>query len=203
MAEQDRIDNANKACLGAGVNTIDSFSDGTAESIFCNEWYEIIVESELSLYPWQFATETKDLSTSRLSGDVDTKWNTAYQAPIGVIAVDTVLIDDTPIEYGRHKDQIHTNDTGNDIPILQYRVRADESLWSPYFKMLVIYRLATMLSFSVSRKADIAGEMKGLADEHWRRAKTMDAQSQTNRKVNLTRIVKRRGSRLDKFWRNR
>lgn len=203
MAEKDRIDNANKACLGAGVNVITSFSQGSAESIFVDEWYELIVEAELSLYKWRFATKVFDLTNSLLAGDVDTRYNTAYQMPNDVLSVDTVLVNDRPITYDRHQDQIHTNDSSDDTVILQYRFRADETLWNPYFRLLVIYRLSTMLAFSISRKEDIAATMKALADEHWRRAKTEDAQAQTNKKVNLRKIVRSRGGSLEKFWRNR
>jgi hypothetical protein len=201
--EADRIENANKACLAAGVNPIISFTEGTAESIFCAEWYETIVESELSLYKWRFATKTKDLTTSLISGAPDTVYNTAYQIANDVLSVDTVLVGEFPITYDRYQDQIHTNDTQNDTVVMKYRYRADESLWNPYFTLLVVYRLATMLSFSISRKVDIAASMKALADEHWRRAKTEDAQAQTNQKVNLRKIVNARGGSLDKFWRRR
>ena len=202
MAEADRIANANKACLGAGVNTIISFTQGIAESIFCNEWYETIVESELSLYKWRFATKVADLGTP-LAAVPNTRFNTAYQAPTDVLSVDTVLVGETPIEYDRYQNQIHTNDTSNDTVIIKYRYRADETLWSPYFTLLVIYRLATMLSFSIARKDDIAASMKALADEHWRKAKTEDAQAQTNQKVSLRKITNARGGSLDKFWRRR
>lgn len=203
MAEFDRIENSNKACLAAGVNPITSFSQGSAESIFCNEWYELITESELSLYKWRFATKTYDLTPNLLSTEPDTVWNTAYQAPTDVLSVDTVIVGEAPIQYDRFQDQIHTNDTANDTVILKYRYRADEQYWNPYFRQLVIYRLATMLSFSIARKEDVAASMKALADEHWRRAKTEDAQAQTNQKVALRKIVNARGGSLDKFWRRR
>jgi hypothetical protein len=203
MSEADRVSNANKACLGAGVNTITAFNQGSTESIFCNAWYELIVETELSLYEWRFATELADLSNSLLGDSPQGKYNTAYQLPSGVLSVDTVMVDEQPIEYDRFQDQIHTSNTEGDILILKYRFRADESLWTPYFQLLVIYRLATMLSFSIARKDDVAASMKGLADEHWRKAKTKDAQSQTNKKVNLRRLTRSRTGQLDKFWRNR
>jgi hypothetical protein len=212
MAEADRIDNSNKACLGAGVNPITSFTQGTAESIFCNEWYELITLSELSLYKWRFATKTFDLTPNLLVDPPDTRFNVAYQIPNDVLSVDTLLVNDGGagttgrsriIEYDRFQDQIHTMDTQDDTVFLKYRFRADESLWNPYFQLLVIYRLATMLSFSIARKEDIAGSMKGLADEHWKKAKTEDAQAQTNQKVNLRRLVRNRSGSLDRFWRNR
>lgn len=203
MAQKERISLSNKACLGAGVNPIESFEDGTAESIFLKEWYELTVEAELSLYKWRFATKTVNLRNSLLNQVPDTRYNTAYQIPNDVLSVDTVLVNDVPINYDRHQKEIHTHDSSDDDVIIKYRFRADESLWNPYFTLLVVYRLATMLSFSIARKEDIATVMKGLADEHWRKAKTEDAQGQTNRGVNLSRLKRARGGRIDKFWRRR
>jgi len=203
MAEKDRIENSNLACLGAGVNTFETMLQGSAEAKFCNKWYELICKSELSLYKWRFATKTVDLGSPLVEIPDNADFNVAYQAPNDVLSVDTVYINDRPIRYDRHQDQIHTKDTSADTVIIKYRFRADESLWSPYFQLLVVYRLATMLSFSIARKEDVAASMKGLADEHWRRSKTEDAQGQTNKKVNLSRLKRARGGRVDKFWRDR
>lgn len=203
MAEAERISISNKACLGAGVNIITGFSDGSTEAKFLTEWYELTVEAELSLYKWRFATETVNLQSSLLDLVPDTRYDTAYQAPANVLSVDTVLINDVPVEYDRHGDQIHMNNSSDDDPIIKYRYRADESLWNPYFTLLIVYRLATMLSFSIARKDDVARSMKSLADEHWRKAKTEDSQSQTNQKLKLSRLNRGRHGRMEKFWRNR
>ena len=203
MAEKERIDNCNKACLGAGVNTITSLEQASTEGRFCKEWYELIVKAELSLYKWRFATKTIDLKTSLLAAVPDTEYNTAYQIPNDVVSVDTVMVGGNPIDYDRYQDQIHTNDSSDDNVIVKYRFRADETLWNPYFQLLIIYRLATMLSFSIARKEDVAASMKGLADEHWRRSKTEDAQAQTNKKVRLGKIVRSRRGGMAKFWRDR
>lgn len=203
MATRDKIDLCNKACLAAGVNAITSMLQNSAEARFCNEWYELLVQSELTLYKWRFATKAVDISANFLSEVPETKFNCAYQMPNEVISVDTVMVGGSPIEYDRHGTQVHTQNTQNDTVVIKYRYRADESLWNPYFTLLVVYRLATMLSFSIARKEEVAASMKQLADEHWRRAKTEDAQGQTNRKAKLTRLKRARGGSLDKFWRDR
>lgn len=201
MAEKERVENCQKACLAAGVNTITSLDQGSAEARFCKEWYEEIVEAELSLYKWRHSTKSVEMNL--LNVTPDSKFNNAWQLPNDVLSIDTVMVGGSPIEYDRHGDQIHTEDRSNDTVVVQYRFRSDESVWSPYFRLLVIYRLATMLSFSIARRDDVAASMKGLADEHWRRAKTEDAQSKTNQKANLSRLRRARGGALDKFWRNR
>ena len=185
------------------MNTFTSMDQGTTESQFCVEWYEIMVRAELSLYKWRFATKQVNLLSSLLVDLPIGPWNNAYQIPNDVESIDTVLVQDNPIRYDRSQDQIHTNDTRDDDVILQYRFRADETVWNPYFELLIVYRLATMLSFSIARKVDVAGAMKGLADEHWKKAKTEDAQAQTNKKVRLQKLVRNRNGRLEKFWRSR
>ena len=203
MAENERVANCRKACISAGVNTITSFEDGTAESILCTEMYELVVESEITLHRWKFAKQTLNLKLSLLVGVPDTQFNTAYKLPNGVLSVDTVTVNDRPIEYGRYQNEIHTNDSADDDVIVEYRVRADETLWNPYFTLLVVYRMATLLSFSISRKVDIAQVMKELADQHWKLAKTENSQSQSNQRLRLGKLKRARGGRIDKFWRDR
>jgi hypothetical protein len=204
MAEADRVDNCRKACIAAGVNVITSLEGGSAEAIFCKEWYELIVNAEISLYYWRFATRTQNIKNSLLADVPEDRFSAAYQAPNDVVSVDTVMIGGTSIEYERVGDRIHCDAATTDDLIIKYRYRADESVWLPYFKLLVVYRLATMLSFSISRKEEVAASMKALADEHWRRSKTQDAQGQTNQKVNLSKLKRvRQGGRLSRDWRNR
>lgn len=203
MAEKERVDIGRKACLGAGVNVISSFDEGSTESIFLKEWYELVVESELSLHPWRFATKTVDLG-SPLADEPTSRFNVAHQKPNDCIHIDTILEDDTPIEFDIMEDQIHSNDTSTATLIAEYRYRADESKWSPYFKMLIVYRLATMMSFSIARKDDVAASMKTLADEHWKRAKTKDSQGKSAKRLRQGRLKRvRSGGRIEKFWRNR
>lgn len=205
MAEKERLEIAQAACLAVGVDEIDSFDEGSAASKVLRKFYELETRSELSIHKWRFATRAFDLVNSELADAPDTRYNTAYQLPTDepVMSIDTVLQDDRPINYDRYQDQIHTNDTSGQTVILQYRFRADETLWNPYFELLIVYRLATMVAFSVARKADMANSMKKLADEHFARAKAENSQAQSNKKVSLRRIVRGRGGSLDKFWRNR
>lgn len=205
MAEKQRLENAQLACLAVGVDEIDSFEEGSAASKVLSKFYEVVTESELSIHKWRCATRAFNLINSELADPPETRYNVAYQLPTDekVMSIDTVLQDDRPINYDRYQDQIHTNDTSGQDVIVQYRFRADETLWNPYLTLLIVYRLATIVSFSVARKADIANAMKKLADEHFARAKAENSQAQSNKKVSLRRIVRGRGGSIDKFWRNR
>lgn len=198
---QSKLKISQEACGWVGVN-LTSLSENTVASRFINMVYEPLLEAEIALYPWRFATAEYDLGPNLLNETpLNTAFDTVYQEPSDLIQLDTVLNGDVPIHYERRGRKIHTR-VGGDNPIAIYRYRANELDWSPTFRQLMVYRLATGVAFSVQRKADVASEMKDLGDEHWSRAKTMDAQSQTNQKMRLN-IIKGRRRGFNKFWRYR
>ena len=201
MAEKDRIAIARKACLLAGVTPITSFSGARAEEIFCAEMYEELVESELSLYKWRFATDAV-LIDPLAASPVD-QFDSAHQLPDAVLYVDTVLEADEPIIYERQGRLILSNGYSETQLVCRYRYRADETSWPPYFRLLIISRLAAALSYSIARRSEVAVSMNEAGDLHWRRAKTADAQGQTNKRLKLTGLKNRRRGGVDKFWRNR
>jgi hypothetical protein len=200
---QEKLAVAGLACLSVGIDKITAFNDGTAAAKFLSEAYEPILESELSLYKWRFATAMYNLKPNLIAESPLSRWNNAYQLPTGVVAVDTVLINDQPIEYERQGQTILTNDTEADDVILQYRFRANETQWYPYFRQLMVHRLATGLAFSVTRQTSVAEKMNDIANDHFKRAKTMDAQSQSNQKLRSGALKRGRGGAITKFWRNR
>ena len=140
MSLNEKIDICQTACMFAGVNVIESLDEDSAEARLLAKSYEKVVESELSLYRWRFATKLHDLGSPLAAAPEYTRFNTAHQMPPDVMSVDTVLDPEYPVDYERVGDQIHTNDSANDTLILKYRFRADESVWNPYFRLLIIYR---------------------------------------------------------------
>jgi hypothetical protein len=202
--ENEKLSIAGLACLLSGIPKIQSWDEGTAQAKVLSEAYEPLVKSELSLYKWRFATTYFNLKPNLTSNVPLSRHNNAYRLPSdpAVMSVDTVLVSDLPIDYERRGWEIHTTDTSDDDVILQYRFRADETEWYPFFRQLVVYRLATVAAFSVARNASIAKEMRELGNEHYKQAKLESAQAQSNQKLNQTRLVRgRRG--YNKFWRNR
>ena len=201
MAEKDRISIARKACLLAGVNPINSFEGTSTEEIFCNEMYEEIVKSELTLFKWRFATDAAEMQP--LAEIPVDRWNSAHQLPNEAIYVDTVLESDEPIVYERQGRKILSDGYSETALVVRYRYRADESTWEPYFRLLIIKRLASALAYSLARREEIAISMNTEADSHWRRAKTADSQGQTNKAFKLTGLKNRRRGGVHKFWRDR
>lgn len=196
-SEKDKLDICRLACVTVGVDRVTSFSEDSAQAIYLGESYEPLVQSELSLHPWRFATGYFNLRNSLLADAPLSRYNCAYRYPttLPVLSVDTVLVQDEPIEFERRGFEIHTNDTADDDVILQYRYRADETEWLPYFRQLIAYRLAAGLAFSVMRNTSLADSMNSFADDHFTRAKTENSKSQTQPKFKLTKLSSARFGR--------
>ena len=104
-----------------------------------------------------------------------------------VIQVQTITIEDAVQQYDIYERYIYLNASENDRVVLNYIFRVDTQYWPPAFTLWVIYRLASILALSVTRKADIARSYSQLADVQFRRAKARDAQQVTTQQVALSR----------------
>ena len=198
-----KIDICQTACMLAGVARIESLDDDSNEARLLKQSYEKLVESELAMHYWNFSTGMDELGSPLASEPTGSYFNVAHQLPSRAIAVDTVLDPEDPIPYELVGREVHTRDTSEDTLVVKYRFRSDETQWSPYFRWLIIYRLATILAFSITRKEDVAAAMSDQADQHWRRAKTMNAQSHTSRRLKTSALRRGRNGGIHKFWRNR
>lgn len=198
-----KLKNAQSACVSVGIDPITSFTEGSAASIVLDNMYEPIVESEISMYPWRFATEYFDLTPNRLATVPLAEFDNAYQFPTtaDVLSVDGVFINDQAIVYEQLQDTILILGSENESPILKYRTRVSETIWKPYFKLLIIMRLATLLASAVAKKDDLFKQMNDVAELHMRRAKYQDAQGQKNKRFKLNLFRKARNGSIEKFWR--
>ena len=61
---------------------------------------------------------------------------------------------------------IYINAGTNDDVVLNYIFRVDAQYWPPAFALWVIYRMASVLALSVTRKADVANSYVTLAEQH-------------------------------------
>ena len=182
------IEVAQRAMVMVGLEPLTSFTDQTDEALVANTVYEDLVEDCLSQHNWNFASGQKALS--RLSDTPVDFWDAAYALPTSppVLQVLTVSIDDVPQNYDIYERYIYMNASENDTVVLNYIHRVETQYWPPTFTLWVIYRLAGMLSLSVTRKADISQSYVRLAEEQFRRAKARDSQQVTTQALRLSRF---------------
>lgn len=186
------IEVAQKAMVLIGLEPLTSFTDATDEALVANTIFEDVVADCLSQHNWNFATGQKTLS--RLTDVPVDRWDAAYALPTNpdTLQVITVTIDDVPQRYDIYERYVYINAQSEDTVVLNYVFRPETQYWPPTFTMWVIFRLASILALSVTRKADVASSYTTLSDGQFRRAKARDSQQVTTQGLRLSRFHRAR-----------
>lgn len=189
-------DAAIKICSRAstliGGSPISSFSDGTVESDVANAMYEDIVRAALTNSRWRFATDQAVLN--RLASAPVGRFSAAYQIPATSLMVNAVTISDINIEYDIYTDKIYCEASADEDVIADYIYRALEGDWPPYFITAVEYEMAALMAVSVARDGSLAKLFQDKAAFEMIRARRLDSQQQTTRKLDTTRFLSQRRS---------
>ena len=192
MPANTAIKICSRASILMGGIPIQSFSEGTTEADVVDAMYEDIARAALTNTRWRFATNQAQLS--RLEAAPTGRFDAAYQLPNDLIMLSAVTIGDEPIMYDTYGDKVYCDATGNDVVIADYIYRADESNWPPYFTIAVEFQVAAMLAISVARDAQLASLMEQKGELQMSRARRLDSQQQTTRKLNTSRFIAQRRS---------
>lgn len=181
MADTD-ISICQAACLLVRIEPITALSDNSAEGKTLSANYADLIENELSIYPWNFAT--KKVQLNRLvDSPEDSEWDAIYQIPSEIIAVHTVMVNGLPISYDRYYDKIYCDATANDTVILEGIFKADEGKWPPYFTRLVEFRLAEILASGVAMRGDLAQYFAEKAEKQSMKARHRDSTGTTTQAI--------------------
>ncbi len=194
MADTD-IDICNRALVMVRAATISSLSDTSTEGIVANALYEAEVEALLSAHRWTFSSTVDQLS--RLAAEPEHKWDAAYQMPSLAIRVLSVYVNDEPIDYEIDEDNILCDALSTDEVYCDYIYRSLTSVWPPYFKTALQFRLAALFALPCGAQEGVGDKFEQLADMRFRAAKSVDAQTQTNPRLIVSRLV---DARRTKKW---
>ena len=186
------IEVAQRAMVLIGLEPLTSFTDQTDEALVANTVFEDVVEDCFAAHNWNFATGQQKLA--RLAAAPVDIWDAAYSMPTNpkVLQVNTVTIDDAPQQYDIYERYIYLNASTNDDVVLNYIFRVGTQYWPPAFALWVIYRMASVLALSVTRKADVANSYVTLAEQQFRRAKARDSQQVSTQALRLSRYHRAR-----------
>ena len=179
-----------RASLLIGGDPIQSFTDGTTESDVADAMYEDIVRAALTSSRWRFAT--KQFQLNRLADEPIGRWEASYQIPSDSLMINAITVEDTPIEYDTYEDKVYNNATSNQVVVADYIYRASESTWAPYFTLGVEFSLASVFAISLARDAALASAMDQQANVQLIKARRLDSQTQTTRKLNTKRFIAER-----------
>lgn len=186
------LDVASNALFLMGADSISSFTEGTPEARVANALYEDIVQSSFASHRWRFAS--KQATLTRLDTAPTGRWDASYHIPSSVVTVTTVTVNEIPIEYDIYQNKINCDEPETSTVILDYVDRSPESDWPSYFTTAVEFSLASTFAITLARDASLAQLMDGKAQQLFAKARNIDSQQQTTRKLNTSRFIAQRRS---------
>jgi hypothetical protein len=186
------IDVSSRALILIGAQPITSFEDNSTEALVCANMYEDIARSALLSTRWRFSTNQAVLN--RLSEAPTGRYNSAYQLPNGSLMVHAVTVNQSPIEYNIYGNKVFCDTSPSDELVVDYTYRADETDWPSYFTIAVEHSLAAVLATSIARDRNLSELMAIQGKDLMVKARLLDSQQQTTRKLYTSRFIAQRRS---------
>lgn len=191
-AANSAIDISSRALVLIGAEPITSFTQNTTESIVANNMYEDVIRSSLSIARWRFATQQAVLS--QVGSDPTGRFDTAHQLPNDLLTLHAITVNDNLINYTVYGDKVFSNTTSTDVVIADYTFRQTETNFPSYFTIAVEYALASIFASAIVRSTSLSNLMNVKADQLMAKARNLDAQQQTTRKLTTSRFITNRRS---------
>lgn len=179
-----------RASILMGGSPISSFTDGTAESDVVDAIYEDMARESLTSTRWRFATTQQVLV--RLGTAPIGRFSASYQMPSDLLMLSAVTIGGSPIEFDTYGRKVFCDASASDDLVADYIFREDEDNWPPFFVLAVELQVASMLAVSVARDASLAQMLEQKAERQMMKARRLDSQQQTTRKLNTSRFIAQR-----------
>ena len=181
------IDICSRALILIGANPITSFQDATTEANVAVNVYEDVARAALVNSRFRFATNQDKLPllTSVPTG----RFDVAHQLPTDLLMLHAVTVNDNPIEYSVYGDKVFSDSATTDELIADYTFRANEKTWPSYFTLAVEYSLAIIFATSIARDSSLATLMQTQAERMMAKARNLDSQQQTTRKLTSSRFI--------------
>ena len=186
------IDIASRALVLIGAEPITSFDSSSTEALVATNMYEDTVRAMLTTARWRFATEQSVLNQLT---DVPTgRFDIAHQLPSNLLVLHGVTINDRLIEFTVYGDKVFSDSTTSDTLVADFTFRADEVDFPSYFSLALQYSLASIFATSIARDDRLMQLMETKANQLMAKARNIDAQQQTTRKLSTSRFISNRRS---------
>ena len=186
------IDIASRALVLIGAEPITSFDSSSTEALVATNMYEDTVRAMLSTARWRFATEQSVLN--QLSDVPTGRFDIAHQLPSNLLVLHGVTVNDNLIEFTVYGDKVFSDTTASDTLVADFTFRADEVDFPSYFSLALQYSLASIFATSIARDDRLMQMMETKANQLMAKARNIDAQQQTTRKLVTSRFISNRRS---------
>lgn len=182
-----KIGMASNALLLLGDRPISSFTDNTAGAQAMANLYESTYTDLVTNTPWTFARKQRTLSQNTTAPTFK-NYKYSYNLPNDYLAGIGLL---SNMQYNIYIDgKLYTNDSNAQ---LEYICRPDEGNIPPYFQRLVEETLAARAAMAVTDNASLATLREQRAELALSRARSIDAQSDTNEAIRSSPFTECRG----------
>lgn len=183
---------ASRALLKIGAESISGFDAASTEAEVAAALYGPTRDAMVSAYPWSFATAQSRLA--RLDAVPVADFRHAFQLPDGFLRALSAGTGPRGrgLRYRITGRQLHAD---QDPVILTYIFRPAEGDVPPFFDEALIARLAAELVIPLTESTSRAETLARLADEAFRRARTIDAQQDTPSRFEDFTLIQARGGR--------
>jgi hypothetical protein len=175
-----------------GAEPITSFDDGNNEALISSSMYEDVAQSALVNTRWRFATN--QLVLNRLSDAPTGRYEASYQMPSDSLMIHALTVNGFNIEFQTYSDNLFCDADASDEVVADYTYRVLEQYWPSYFIMSVQFQLASVFAISLARDGSLSQLMDQKAALLMAKARGVDSQSQTNRKLDTSRFISNRRS---------
>ena len=186
------IDIASRALVLIGAEPITSFDSSSTEALVATNMYEDTVRAMLSTARWRFATEQSVLN--QLSDVPTGRFDIAHQLASNLLVLHGVTVNDNLIEFTVYGDKVFSDTTSSDTLVADFTFRADEVDFPSYFSLALQYSLASIFATSIARDDRLMQLMETKANQLMAKARNIDAQQQTTRKLVTSRFISNRRS---------
>ena len=186
------IDIASRALVLIGAEPITSFDSSSTEALVATNMYEDTVRAMLSTARWRFATEQSVLN--QLSDVPTGRFDIAHQLPSNLLVLHGITINDNLIEFTVYGDKVFSDTTSSDTLVADFTFRADEVDFPSYFSLALQYSLASIFATSIARDDRLMNMIETKAQQLMAKAKNLDAQQQTTRRLSTRRFITDRRS---------
>jgi hypothetical protein len=186
------VDVSSRALILIGAEPITSFDDGNNEALVASNMYEDVAQAALVNTRWRFATNQAVLN--RLTEKPTGRFSAAYQLPSDSLMIHAATQNAHNIEYQTYGNKIYSDSSVSAELVLDYTFRASEQDWPSYFIIAVQYELASVFAVALARDSTLAQLMSQQAQIAMAKARTLDSQQQTTRKLSTSRFIAERRS---------
>ena len=168
------------------------FGSSSTESLVATNMYEDTVRATLSSARWRFASEQAVLAA--VGSDPTGRFDKAHQLPSNVLVLHAITVNDNLVNYTVYGDKVFSNVATADTVVADFTFRQVESEFPSYFSLALEYSLATIFATAIARSATLAKLMNEQSTLLMAKARNLDAQQQTTRKLATSRFITDRRS---------